>query len=160
MFDVKTDHITINSADMEKETLTTGFTSNLSHSGSDQTLTVKHKLQTLAILSGEDTKVQDIIDMIDFFMNDRSADCEIVLGDLGIEDQNILKCNGHIVLSIDDAIDFVLRDIEAEVGPDKLAGEGLAFNKFQSKSSITTLGLIAISKCLSPSHAALSYSLY
>ena len=79
---------------------------------------------------------------------------------MGIDDQQILKCNGHIVLTVDDAVDHVLKDIEAKVGCDKLAGEGLCFNKFQSKSSIATLDLIAICKCLSPSHAALSYSLY
>ena len=160
LFDVKTDHITINSAEMEKETLTTGFTPNLSHSGQDQTTSVKFKLQTLAVLAGEDTTLQDIIDNLDFWISDRSADCDVVLDELGIDDQNILKCNGHVVLTVDDAVDHVLKDIEAQVGRDKLAGDGLAFNKFKSKSSIATLGLIAICKCLSPSHAALSYSLY
>ena len=160
LFDVKTDHITINSAEMEKETLTTGFTPNLSHSGQDQTTSVKFKLQTLAVLAGEGTTYQDIIDNLDFWISDRSADCDIVLDELGIDDQNILKCNGHVVLTVDDAVDHVLKDIESQVGRDKLAGDGLAFNKFQSKSSIATLGLIAICKCISPSHAALSYSLY
>ena len=160
VFDVKTDHITINSEEMERETLTTGFTPNLSHSGQDQASTVKYKLEQLAVLAGEGTSLQDIIDVLDFWMTDRSADNDIVLDELGIDDQNILKCNGHIVLTVDDAIDHVLRDIESQVGRDKLAGEGLTLGKFQSKSSIVTLGLIAICKCLSPSHAALSYSLY
>jgi hypothetical protein len=145
---------------MEKETLTTGFTPNLSHSGQDQTTSVKFKLQTLAVLAGEGTTYQDIIDNLDFWISDRSADCDIVLDELGIDDQNILKCNGHVVLTVDDAVDHVLKDIESQVGRDKLAGDGLVFNNFQSKSSIATLGLIAICKCISPFHAALSYSLY
>ena len=104
--------------------------------------------------------MEEIVDNLDFWMSDRSADCDIVLVELGIGDQKILKCNGHVILTVDDAIDHVLKDIVAKVGRDKLAGEGLAFNKFQSKSSIATLGLLAICKCLGPSHAALSYSLY
>ena len=66
LFDVKTDHITINSAEMNRETFTTGFTPNLSHSGQDQTTTVKFKLQTLAVLAGEGTSLDDILENIDF----------------------------------------------------------------------------------------------
>ena len=36
----------------------------------------------------------------------------------------------------------------------------MEFGPFQSGSSIIMLGLIALAKALSPSHAALSYSLY
>ena len=76
LFDVKTDHITINSAEMNRETFTTGFTPNLSYSGQDQATTVKFKLQTLAVLAGEGTSLDDIVENIDFWISDRSADCE------------------------------------------------------------------------------------
>ena len=36
----------------------------------------------------------------------------------------------------------------------------VSLSKFKSSSSVVFLGLIAICKCLSPSHGALSYSLY
>ena len=46
------------------------------------------------------------------------------------------------------------------IGRDQLAGISIGTKAYQSTSSIVTLGLIAIAKCLSPSHAALTYSLY
>ena len=145
----------------KKEIFTTGFTPNISHSGEDQTTTLRHKLQTLAVLAGDDggTSVQDIIDSIDFWMSDRSSDGDVVLDNLGIDENKILKCSAHIILAIDEAIESVFRDIESKVGRDTLTGDE-SLQKFMCKNSIITLGLIAIAKCLSPSHAALSYSLY
>ena len=145
----------------KKEIFTTGFTPNISHSGEDQTTTLRHKLQTLAVLAGDDvgTSVQDIIDSIDFWMSDRSSDGNVVLDNLGIDENKILKCSAHIILAIDEAIESVFRDIESKVGRDTLTGDE-SLQKFMCKNSIITLGLIAIAKCLSPSHAALSYSLY
>ena len=156
LHDVKTTHITINAEDMDRETFTTGFTPNLSHTGEDQATTLRHKLEMLAVLVGDGTSIQDIIDYIDFWMSDRSADGDVVLQNLGIDEQKILKCSAHIILCIDEAIDSVLRDVESKIGRDLLAGDGIGNKAFQSKNSIITLGLIAISKCLSPSHAALS----
>lgn len=72
-----------------------------------------------------------------------------------------LKCCDHMILGVDNAIDKVLKNIEQMIGVHKLlqlsAGEK-AFNS--PASSIHTLGLIALAKLLSPSHAAHSISLY
>ena len=71
-----------------------------------------------------------------------------------------MKCNAHIILAIEKAIDSVLLELESEIRNDKLIGTGNGNKVFQKSFSIITLGLIALSKLLSPSHAALSHSLY
>ena len=71
--------------------LSTVITPNLSHSGQDQTTSVKFNPQTLAVLAAEDTTLQEIIDNLECWISDRSADCDVVLEELGIDDQNILK---------------------------------------------------------------------
>ena len=161
LFDSKTSNITIARQGEEgkvRETLTTGFVSNISHSGKDQTEALRFKLQMLGILAG--VSEQEIIDSIDFWMNDRSADGDVVMEELNISEEKILKCNAHIILAIEKAIDSVLLELESDIGNDKLIGPGAGNKAFQKSSSIITLGLIALSKLLSPSHAALSYSLY
>ena len=92
-------------------------------------------------------------------MCDRSAEGTIVLDGLGVEENKRLKCSAHIILSIDSALDYVFKEAESSIGRDKLIGTNIG-GAFQSTSSIITLGLIALAKALSPSHAALSYSLY
>ena len=159
LHDIKTDHITIIS-DEGKNTYTTGFTPNLSHSAKDQTTTLKHKLQTLALLAGEGTTEEDIIDHINFWMSDRASDNDIVLSDLGVEEEKVLKCTAHVVLGIDDALENVFKDFEQKVGRDVLAVGEMGAKVVQGSSSIIMLGLIALAKCLSPSHAALGFSLY
>ena len=164
VFDIKASNITLDGDGMDRHTFTTGFTPNISHSGQDQGTTMKYSLQTLAILIRDEMgdpefNYNDLIEHIDFFMCDRSSDGNIVLDELGIEDGQRLKCSAHVILSIDEAIDSVLRDIESSIGRDKLIGSNVG-GAFQSSSSIITLGLIAFAKALSPSHAALSYSLY
>ena len=52
----------------------------------------------------------------------------------------------------------MLKDVEKTIGRDQLTS--LNLGNFQSDLSVATLGLIAIAQCLSPSHAALTYSLY
>ena len=161
LFDSKTSNITLarqEEGGKVRETLTTGFVSNISHSGKDQTEALRFKLQMLGILAG--VSEQEIIDSVDFWMNDRSADGDVVMEQLNISEEKILKCNAHIILAIEKAIDSVLLDLESEIGSDKLLGPGAGNKAFQKSSSIITLGLIALSKLLSPSHAALSYSLY
>ena len=164
MFDIKASNITFDGDGMERQTLTTGFTPNISHSGKDQATTLKYSLQTLAILTrGEiddhEFNVDDLIELIDFFMSDRSADGNVVLDELDIEESKRLKCSAHVILSIDEALDSVFKNVESCIGRDKLIGSNVG-GAFQSSSSIITLGLIALAKALSPSHAALSYSLY
>ena len=68
--------------------------------------------------------------------------------------------DGHVTLTIDEAINSVLLDAESVIGRDKLIGGKIGNNSYKSKSSNITLGLIALAKGLSPSHAALIYSLY
>ena len=53
--------------------------------------------------------------------------------ELGVEEDRVLKCNAHIILAIDDAIDYVLKDMELKIGRDKLAGE-LCLSKFKCKA--------------------------
>ena len=161
LYDSKTSNITIAKQETDgkvRETLTTGFVTNISHSGQDQTEALRFKLKMLGILAG--VSEQDIIDSIDFWMNDRSADGDVVMEELQISEEKILKCNAHIILAIEKAVDSVLLYLESQVGNDKLIGTGAGNKAFQKSSSIITLGLIALSKLLSPSHAALSYSLY
>lgn len=61
------------------------------------------------------------------------------------------------MLGIDDAIEKVFKETEREIGSQKL----IECNKFLcSSSSLFTIGLIAITKLISPSHSAHSVSLY
>ena len=164
VFDIKATNITLDGDGMNRQTFTTGFTPNISHTGQDQSTTMKYSLQTLAILIREDIgdpefSFNDLLEHIDFFMCDRSSDGNIVLDELEIKDSQRLKCSAHVILCIDEALDSVLRDVESSIGRDKLIGSNVGA-AFQSSSSIITLGLIAFAKALSPSHAALSYSLY
>ena len=72
---------------------------------------------------------------------------------MGIEETKILKCNAHVILCIQNAIDKVLKDKETEIGVAKLISTD-AQHVFSSPSnSIFTLGLIAFAKFLSPSHS-------
>ena len=61
LYDVKTTNITIKGDDKEKKNFTTGFSPNISHSGSDQAETLLYKLKTLAVLAGGRTSVDDTI---------------------------------------------------------------------------------------------------
>ena len=149
MFDIKASNITFDGDGMERQTLTTGFTPNISHSGKDQATTLKYSLQTLAILTrGEiddhEFNVDDLIELIDFFMSDRSADGNVVLVELDIEESKRLKCSSHVILSIDEALDSVFRNVESSIGRDKFIGFNIG-GAFQSSSSIIT-GLIALAK--------------
>ena len=71
-----------------------------------------------------------------------------------------LKCCGHTILGVDEAIGSVLSEVENIIGHDKLIDKNISSGSFQSKGSITTRGLIALAIALSSSHAALSYTLY
>ena len=83
LFDVKSTNITLDGDDMDRETYTTGFSPNLSHSGQDQSTTLRHSLQVLSVLAKNEPddhySIEDIIENFDFWMSDRSADGNIVL---------------------------------------------------------------------------------
>ena len=80
---------------------------------------------------------------------------------LGINEECVLKCCAHIILGIDHAADRRFRIAEQKIGVQKLLNISAGQKAFCSPStSIHTLGQIALSKLLSPSHAAQSISLY
>ena len=158
LFDSKALNITVDGDGRHRKSYTTGFHSNLSHSGEDQTQSLKFALEQMAVLAG--TGLEELIEQVDFWMTDRSGDGDIVMENLGIDDQKILKCNAHVILCIDKCIDSIFLEVESSIGRDKLIGINIGSMAFTSSESIITLGLMALAKLLSPSHAALSYSLY
>ena len=89
LLDVKTTHITIAGPSNTRETFTTGYTPNISHSGSDQAKTHRHSLEVLAVLARSDNDAKydanDICDAFDFWMADRSNDGDAVLDELGVD---------------------------------------------------------------------------
>ena len=166
LHDVKSGRITcvtneIDSEGNEKKirhSLTTGFLPNISHSGQDSAVAVRSAISQMAVLCS--VQYEEMTDFIDFYMNDRAGDSDTMLDELGVEEDRRLKCNAHCILCIQNAIDKVFKDRETEIGINKLISTD-AQHVFNSPSnSIFTLGLIAFSKFLSPSHAQLSISLY
>ena len=164
LYDVKTNNITINSPDMSRESYTTGFTENISHSGTDQATSIKQTLQILSVLASENdddkVTVDDIKHNISFWMSDRSKDGSLALDELEVSEDNRLKCCAHTTLCVDDTIDSFLKSVESTIGRDKLIGGEIGLKAIKSNNSIVTVGLIALCKGLSPSHAVLPYSLY
>ena len=158
-YDIKTDHITMKVKSQPKKILTTGYIENLSHSGDDGAAAYNHKLKCLSILA--DCSVEDLKSHIDFWMSDRGSDLDVLLENLGVEEEKRLKCCAHIILCIDNAIDKVFKNTEQMVGVQKILQLSAGEEIFKSPgSSIHTLGLIAIAKLLSPSHASHTVSLY
>ena len=111
--DCKVTNITVDGSGEKRKSFTTGFTPNLTHSGDNQTETVKHILEQLAILV--DCDVQEFVHLIDFWMSDRSGDSDVILENLNIDEERILKCNAHIILCIDERINSTLLSIENKV---------------------------------------------
>ena len=159
--DVKTGHVTLvkRVGDQSfRQTFSTGYLENISHSGSDSAAGVQSWLTQMSVLT--DVPYQDLLELIDFWMNDRAGDSDACLDDLGVETEKRLKCNAHILLCIDQAMDKVFKDIETTLGVQKLIGLGASHVFSGGSNSIWWLGLIAFAKLLSPSHAQQSISLY
>ncbi|ESO92790.1 hypothetical protein LOTGIDRAFT_162271 [Lottia gigantea] len=156
LFDIKTDSITITQASGEKRLLTTGYLENASHAGKAGAEAYNFNLQCLAILAG--SSVDEIKSNIDFWMTDRAADCSKMLTILGIEPAKFLKCCAHLLLCIDHSIDKTFRDTEQITGFDKLINASKILHS--TSYSLHTLGLIALAKLMSPSHASHSVSLH
>lgn len=154
LFDVKTDYITIGGPD-GKSSLTTGYTPNMSHSGADAAAAYRYRMKSLAALV--DCTEDELLEQVDFWMSDRAGDCATMLRELGINNEQVLKCCAHIILGIDSAIEKVFKDTEQRVGLERIID---CTKILLSSSSMHTLGLIAITKLLSPSHASHSVSLY
>ena len=93
-------------------------------------------------------------------MGYRAGDKDIMLSELGVEEKRRLKCNAHILLAVDVALDKVFRDTETLISVSNLIGRG-AMHVFSSpQNSVWFLGLIAVAKLLSPSHNTESISLH
>ena len=96
-----------------------------------------------------------ILYMFDFCMNDRAGDSDASLDELGITSEKRLKCNAHILLCIDQALDKVFKDLETTFGVQKLIGLGASHVFSGGSNSIWYLGLIAFaieSKSCSTEH--------
>ena len=156
--DVKTTHITIRDEEKNRETFTSGFYPNASHSGEAAAETVKHDIAKMAVLTNSTYK--EILSLLDFFMTDRAGDADAMLDKLDIDAKKRLKCNAHVLLAVDVALDKVFRDVETRVGVANLIGKGASHVFSSPKNSIWYLGLIAVAKLLSPSHSVESISLY
>ena len=157
-FDMKTNHITIIGEDMKRETFTSGYYQNISHKGIHAADTIRHDIAKMAVLT--ENTYEEMIDMFDFFMSDRAGDADTMLDDLDIAEERRLKCNAHILLAVDNAMDKVFKDTETLIGVSHLISESAAHVFNSNKSSIWFLGLIAFAKLLSPSHNKESISLY
>ena len=158
MYNIKTDHITVYGPE-SKKTLTTGFMENISHSGQDSAATYEEKLKILAILG--DFTLDEIKNEVDFWMSDRAGDNEAFRESMAIPESKNLKCCANITLVVDNACDKVFREAKQRIGVHNLISVKVGEKAFTSFGSfIHTLGEIAISKLLSPSHAAHSVSLY
>ena len=159
LYNVKADHITIAGKDMKRNIFTTGFSEVASKEGSYNAKIYEGKLKSLALLA--DVNVDDVKSSIDYFITDRAGDNSTMFESLGVDSNNIQKCCGHIILGIDHGADKAFKDAEQKIGVQKLLNVTAGQKPFLSPStSVHTLGQIAISKLLSPSHAAQSISLY
>ena len=159
LYNVKADNITIAGEGSKRKTFTTGLSEIASHEGKEHAKVYEQKLKCLAVLS--ETTVIELKDFIDFWMSDRAGDNATMFSHLGIDEERVLKCCAHIILGIDNAADRRFRIAEQKIGVQKLLNISAGQKAFCSPStSIHTLGQIALSKLLSPSHAAQSISMY
>ena len=70
VFDSKSNHITVNGPNMDKQTFTTGFDPNLSHKGCDSAFSIETKFKMLAVLTS--SSVEDMKAQVNFWMGDRA----------------------------------------------------------------------------------------
>ena len=157
-FDMKTTHVTIIDKEHNHQTFTSGFYENASHSGEISADTIRHDLAKMAVLTGN--TYNDMLNFVNFFMTDRAGDATTMLDSLGVIEEKQLKCNAHIILCVDVAIDKVYKDAETLMGASSLISQNASHVFSSPKSSIWILVLIAFSKLLSPSHTKETISLY
>ena len=115
-------------------------------------------LDILASLGGCTTS--EVQTYIHLFHNDRAGDGDTMLDILDVEPARRLKCCAHPCLCIENALDKTFASHERSVGRDKLISVAASHVFTSPSSSIFMLGLIALSKLLSPSHSQQSVSLY
>ena len=86
---------------------------NVGHCGEDATEVYTDNLKNLSLIG--DTTIDELKAAIDFWITDRAPDCEKFLEEMGVDEQKILKCCGHLILGVDNACDKVFRDAEQRV---------------------------------------------
>ena len=138
--------------------MTTGFHENIGLTGEEQAEGYQYKLNILSILTG--STVDEIKSHIDVWMSDRAGDCFTFLDSLDVNDNKALKCCAHLILCINHGAENVFKQVENQIGVHKLLNISAGDRAFSGGSSVHTLGLIAIAKLFSPSHASHSVSLY
>ena len=69
---------------------TTGFLPNISHSGQDSAVAVRSAISQMAVLCS--VKFEEMTDFIDFYINDRAGDGDIMLDELEVSEEKRLKC--------------------------------------------------------------------
>ena len=141
-----------------RQSFTTGFTANISHSGEHSAVSVRSVIGQMAVLCN--VQYEEMHDFLDFFITDRAGDADVMLDSLGVSEWQRLKCNAHPLLAIQNAIDSTFKDQETEIGSQKLISTDASHVFSSPKNSIWLLGLIAFAKFLSPSHAQESVSQY
>ena len=157
--DVKTTHFTIQGPNRKRENLTTGFHENASKAGKEASKQMSSVFKMLAALA--ECSEGEIKDAIDFFIADRAGDVRVMLRELGIEYEKMLKCTTHIILSCDYVMDKVFKQNECDIGVNNLLHVSAGTQHFCGPStSIFTIASIALAKLLSPSHSDHSISLF
>ena len=85
---------------------------------------MKHDIAKMAVLTNN--SYHEMLNLIDFFMSDRAGDSDVMLAEIGVSAKRRLKCNAHVLLAVDVALDKVFCDIETLIGVTNLIGRGAA----------------------------------
>ena len=157
LHDSKTSHITLQGPGTPRQTFTTGFDPNISHTGADSAYSLNTKLEMLAVLTSQTP--DHLKNLIDFWIGDRADDVTKALEILGVESKKVLRCSAHITLGADTAVDKVFKMFENQIGVQNLIELTAGQSNFMNNNSVFTMAMLAISKLLSYSHATLPYSL-
>ena len=90
-------------------------------------------------------------------MSGSASDNDIVLDNLGVDEENRLKGTAHIVFGIDDALQNIFKSSGEKVGRKILAVEELGHKVLHRTTSLVMRGSIVLPKCLSLSHVTLRF---
>ena len=69
-------------------------------------------------------------------MTDRAGDSDTMLDELDVDKKKRLKCNAHVLLAVDVALDKVFKDTETQIGVANLVGKGASHVFNSPKSSV------------------------
>ena len=84
-WDVKTAHITIIDREKNRESFSSGFCENMSHSGEKSAHVIKNDIAKMAILT--ESSYEEMLSYMDFFMSDRASNVTKTLNALGIKER-------------------------------------------------------------------------